>query len=57
MDMTLEERLERLLKAYSHHYDIERDVQAHRGSGMKITSSAEDTSSTWWKTTSTCTFT
>ena len=32
MDMTLEERLERLLKAYSHHYDIERDVQVEGGS-------------------------
>ena len=30
--MTLEERLERLLKAYSHHYDIERDVQVEGGS-------------------------
>ena len=26
MEMTKQERLERLLNAYSHHYDIERDV-------------------------------
>ena len=27
MEMTLRERLEKLLDAYSHHYDIDRDVQ------------------------------
>lgn len=32
MEMTLEERLEQLLDAYSHHYDIERDVQVEGGS-------------------------
>ena len=26
MEMTKQERLEKLLNAYSHHYDIERDV-------------------------------
>ena len=28
----MQERLEKLLKAYSHHYDIERDVQVEGGS-------------------------
>ena len=28
MEMTLQDRLERLLEAYSHHYNIERDVSA-----------------------------
>lgn len=32
MDMTLQERLEKLLNAYSHYYDIERDVQVEGGS-------------------------
>lgn len=32
MEMTLQERLDRLLNAYSHHYDIERDVQVQGGS-------------------------
>ena len=32
MEMTLQERLERLLNAYSHHYDIARDVQVQGGS-------------------------
>lgn len=31
MEMTLQDRLERLLNAYSHHYDIERDVQVEGG--------------------------
>ena len=31
MEMTRQERLEKLLKAYSHHYDIERDVNAEGG--------------------------
>ena len=30
--MTLQERLERLLNAYSHHYDIYRDVEVEGGS-------------------------
>ena len=32
MDMTLQDRLERLLNAYAHHYDIARDVQVQGGS-------------------------
>lgn len=32
MEMTLQERLERLLNAYSHYYDIARDVQVQGGS-------------------------
>ena len=32
MSMTLKERLEKLLNAYSHHYDIERDVVIEGGS-------------------------
>lgn len=31
MEMSLQERLERLLNAYSHHYDIARDVQVQGG--------------------------
>jgi hypothetical protein len=31
MEMTLQERLEKLLKAYSHHYDIDRDVHTEEG--------------------------
>ena len=31
-NLTLEQRLEKLLKAYSHHYDIERDVVVEGGS-------------------------
>lgn len=31
MEMTLQARLEKLLKAYSHHYDIERDVHTEEG--------------------------
>ena len=31
MEMTLQARLEKLLKAYSHHYDIERDVHTDEG--------------------------
>lgn len=31
MEMTLQERLEKLLNAYSHYYDIERDVQTEGG--------------------------
>ena len=31
MAMTLTERLEKLLNAYSHHYDIERDVKVEGG--------------------------
>ena len=31
MAMTLTERLEKLLNAYSHHYDIERDVKGEGG--------------------------
>ena len=32
MSMTLKERLEKLLNAYSHHYDIERDIVIEGGS-------------------------
>ena len=32
MEMTLQERLEKLLQAYSHHYDIEHDVTVEGGS-------------------------
>ena len=32
MEMTRQERLERLLNAYSHHYDIDRDVTVEDGS-------------------------
>ena len=32
MEMTLQERLEKLLNVYSHHYDIERDVTVEGGS-------------------------
>lgn len=32
MEMTLQDRLERLLNAYSHHYDIARDVEVQGGS-------------------------
>ena len=32
MEMTRQERLERLLNAYSHHYDIDRDVTVEGGS-------------------------
>ena len=32
MEMTRQEGLEKLLKAYSHHYDIERDVTVEGGS-------------------------
>lgn len=32
METTLQERLDRLLNAYSHHYDIARDVQVQGGS-------------------------
>jgi hypothetical protein len=32
MEMTLQDRLERLLNAYSHYYDIARDVQVEGGS-------------------------
>lgn len=32
MEMTLQERLEQLLTAYSHYFDIERDVQVSGGS-------------------------
>lgn len=32
MEMTKQERLEKLLNAYSHHYDIERDVAIDGGS-------------------------
>lgn len=32
MSMTLQERLEQLLKAYSYYFDIERDVQVEGGS-------------------------
>jgi len=31
MELTKQERLEKLLNAYSHHYDIERDVQVEGG--------------------------
>ena len=31
MEMTKQERLEKLLNAYSHHYDIERDVRVDGG--------------------------
>jgi len=31
MEMTLQARLEKLLKAYSHHYDIDRDVHTDEG--------------------------
>ena len=31
MEMTLQERLDKLLKAYSHHYDIDRDVHTEEG--------------------------
>ena len=31
MDMTLQEQLQKLLNAYSHHYDIARDVQVEGG--------------------------
>ena len=32
LDMTKQERLEKLLNAYSHHYDIEREVTIEGGS-------------------------
>ena len=32
MDMTLQERLEKLLSAYSHHYNVTRDVEVEGGS-------------------------
>ena len=32
MEMTLQERLEKLLNAYSHHYDVARDVAVEGGS-------------------------
>ena len=31
MELSLQERLEKLLKAYSHHYDIDRDVHTEEG--------------------------
>ena len=31
MEMTRQERLEKLLNAYSHHYDIARDVTVEGG--------------------------
>ena len=32
MDMTMQERLDKLLNAYSHHYDIAREVTVDGGS-------------------------
>ena len=32
MEMTRQERLEKLLNAYSHHYDVARDVAVEGGS-------------------------
>ena len=32
MEMTLQERLDKLLNAYSHYYDIARDVTVEGGS-------------------------
>ena len=31
MDLTLQERLDKLLEAYSHHYNVERDVEIEGG--------------------------
>ena len=31
MEETMEQRLEKLLKAYSHHYDIQREVAVEGG--------------------------
>ena len=65
MEMTRQERLERLLNAYSHHYDIDRDVTVEGGSfpataffflGMRITSSARSMCSMPWRTTNTSIF-